>query len=188
MKRIILFLMAATLLLAACNNNKPKEKVTIDPTQMQNAAAEMQKKTEYLQKLTPVTLDQLKAFLPETLMEAKRSNFNVANTMGAGLATAEYEMNDSTNIKLSVYDCAGSAGAGIYSLQYLGMYNLQQESDEEYTKTIELNGGKAFEHCQKQSNECTLTYFSGDRFLISLEGNNVGADALKQAAGSLNIK
>jgi hypothetical protein len=101
----------------------------------------------------------LKALIPENLMGAKRTNYTASAAMGAGLARGEYELNDSTRLSLNIYDCAGSAGAGIYSMQYLGMYNLQQESDEEYTKTVDFNGGKAFEHCEKATNNCTLTYF-----------------------------
>jgi hypothetical protein len=118
----------------------------------------------------------------------KRTNFQANSAMGAGFASGDYKVNDSTNIKLNIFDCAGTAGAGIYSLQYLGMMNMQQESDNEYTKTIDFNGGKAYEHCDKINKDCTLTYFSGGRFLITLEGDHVVADALKDAAKGLNIK
>jgi hypothetical protein len=199
MKRLPLFLFTTVLFLAACNNNKPKdsititsedgkEKVTLDPTQMQNAAEEMEKQKSALEKLTPLSLDQLKALLPETMMGVPRKSYETTNAMGAGLATAKYEINDSVDVKLNIYDCAGSGGAGIYSLQYLGMMNIQQDSDEEYTKSVDFNGGKAYEHCNKINNDCTLTYFAGGRFLVTLEGDHVGADALKQAAKGLDIK
>jgi len=199
MNRISSFLLASALFLIACNNNKPKEttvitsddgkeRVTIDPRQMQNAAEDMEKQKSELEKLTPLTLDQLKALIPESLMGAKRTNFEANSAMGAGMARGEYELNDSTRVTLNIYDCAGPAGAGIYSMQYLGMYNMQQESEDEYTKTIDFNGGKAFEHCEKATNDCTLSYFSGGRFMVTLEGDRVGADALKQAAKGLNIK
>lgn len=196
MKKVSSLLLAAVILLAACNNNKPKTatittedgKVTFDANKMQSAAEDMEKQKKELEKLSPLTIDQLKAMIPETLMGAKRTNFQASTTMGAGLATGEYQINDSTDVKLNIYDCAGTAGAGIYSLQYLGMMNIQQESDDEYTKTVDFNGGKAYEHCNKSSNECTITYFAGGRFLVTLEGNHVGADALKDAAKGLNIK
>ena len=155
---------------------------------MQNAAEDMEKQKSELEKLTPLTLDQLKAMIPETMMGVPRTNFEANQAMGAGLATAKYEINDSTDVKLNIYDCAGSGGAGIYSLQYLGMMNIQQESDEEYTKTVDFNGGKAYEHCNKINQRLHLTYFAGGRFLVTLEGDHVGADALKQAAKGLDIK
>jgi hypothetical protein len=186
------------LFLTSCNSNKTKgvtitsedgkDKVTIDTRQMQNASTEMQKASEELQKLTPLSLDELKAMAPETLMGVKRSSYNASAAMGASVVTADYRMNDTTNMKLMVYDCAGQAGAGIYSMQYLSMMNMQSESDDEYTKTIDYNGGKAYEHCQKSSHECTITFFGGKRFLVTLEGENVSVDQLKQAGKELNVK
>jgi hypothetical protein len=199
MKKIFFLPLAAVaLFFSACTNNKTKgttitsedgkEKVTIDTKDMQQASVDMQKTTEELQKLTPLTMDQLKALVPESLMGVKRTNYSATSYTGAGMVSAEYALNDSSNIKVMVYDCAGQAGAGIYSMQYLGMMNIQSESDDEYTKTIDFNGGKAYEHCQKSTNDCTLTYFTGKRFLVSLDGNHVDAGKLKEAAGNLNIK
>jgi len=199
MKKIIPILIAAMFCFSACKNSTPKdsftitskdgkETVSIDPNNLQDAAQNLQKQKEELSKLTPLTTDELKALLPETLMGTPRTNFEVNSAMGAGLASGKYKKDDDTKLSVSIYDCAGPAGAGIYSMQFLGMYNMQQEDDDEYTKTIDFNGGKAFENCKKTRNECTLTYFSGDRFLITLEGDNIGIDELKQAAKELNIK
>jgi hypothetical protein len=196
MKQFILSCMAAACLLAACNNNKKtveatsddgKEKVTVNVNQMDKVSEEMQKQAEELQKLPPLSLDELKALLPEQVMGAKRSNFQATSATGTGLATAEYSLNDSTNIQVNIWDCGGPAGAGIYSTQYLGMFNFQSESDNEYTKTIDFKGGKAIEHCQKDNSNCTLTYFTGKRFMVTLEGRNVHPDGLKQAADELKM-
>ena len=198
MKKILSFLLPVIVLLA-CNNNKPKntatftsedgkEQVTVDMNEMKNAAQNMAKIKAELSTLTPMTTEQLTALVPEKLMGADRKDLDVTAAMGASVASARYKINDSTNIKLNIFDCAGPGGAGIYSMQYLGMFNVQQDDEDEYTKTIDFNGGKAFENCKKTKNECTLTYFSGGRFLITLEGDNVGIDGLKQAAKGLDIK
>ena len=73
-----LFLFAAISILIACNNNKKSGEVTvtsedgkttatIDASNVAQAADAMQKKVEELQKLSPYTLDQMKALLPEEL-------------------------------------------------------------------------------------------------------------------------
>jgi hypothetical protein len=198
MKHIISLLMVSTMLLAACKNNKPKdftivskdgkEKISINPNQIEKAAQDMEKRKSELEKLSPLTLDQLKALLPETLMGASRKSYEANASMGAGLVSGRYELNDSMDVKLNIWDCAGPGGAGIFGMQYMTMLNIQQESDEEYTKTIDFNGEKAYEHCYKTRNDCTLNYLSGGRFFVTLEGNNVGADALEKAASGLNIK
>jgi hypothetical protein len=198
MKQVFILFSAAICLLTACNNNKKpgitvksedgKTTTTIQPNDLAEAADAYQKKAEELQKLSPYTLDQMKAMLPEEIAGAKRSKFSANSAMGAAYAEGQYPINDSTEIELKIFDCAGQAGAGIYSMQYLGMMNFQSESDDEYSKTIDFKGGRAVEHLDKRSNRGTLTYVSGDRLLVTLEGRNTGVDILKQVANSLNLK
>jgi hypothetical protein len=198
MKHAFLIWCTALCLLAACNNNKKpnitvvsddgKTKATIPAADMSNVADAFQKKTEELQKLTPYTLDQMKALLPEEIAGAKRAKFTANSAMGATYAEGEYPINDSTEVELKIFDCAGQAGAGIYGMQYLNIMNFQSESDDEYTKTIDFRGGRAVEHMNKNSNRATLTYLAGDRLLVTLEGRNTGVDLLKQTAGNLNLK
>lgn len=200
MKHLLIVFGAVTLLMTACNNEKKpgevtvtsedgKTKATIDATtDLAKVSENLQKKTEELQKLSPYTLDQMKALLPEELLGAKRSKFSANSAMGAAFAKGDYQINDSTEIELSLIDCAGQAGAGIYSMQYVTLMNIQAESDEEYTKTIDFNGGKAIEHVEKNSNRSTLTYIAAERLMVTIEGKNTGIDLLKKAAGSLNLK
>ena len=198
MKHLFLITGACAVLLTACNNNKKpgvtvtsedgKTTTTISPADMTETADAFQKKSEELQKLSPYTLDQMKALLPEEMAGAKRSKFSANSAMGAAYAEGEDPINDSTELELKIFDCAGQAGAGIYSMQYLGMMNFQSESDDEYTKTFEFNGGRAVEHHNKKNNRSTLTYLAGDRLLVTLEGRNTGIDLLKQVAGNLSLK
>ena len=194
MKMTFIPIVILSLSIVACNNNKPKESVTItsedgkeqitiDANQAGNAAVEMEKTKEELSKLT-----LLKALVPEQLMWATHSDLDVNTAMGASVASADYKINDSMDINLNIIDCAGPGGAGIYTMQYIGLFNIQQEDEDEYTKTIDFNGGKAFENCKKTRNDCTLTFFAGGRFLITLEGDNVGIEALKDVAKGLKIK
>lgn len=198
MKNTFLLLSTLICLLTACNNNKKpnvtvvsddgKTKATVSASDMANVADAFQKKTEELQKLSPYTLDQMKALLPEELAGAKRSKFSANSAMGAAYAEGEYPVNDSTKLELKIFDCAGQAGAGIYGMQYLNIMNFQSESDDEYTKTIDFNGGRAVEHLDKKNNRATLTYLAGERLLVTLEGRNTGVDLLKQTAAGLNLK
>jgi len=196
MKKISLFLFAAVILFTACKSKKSAEEKAAEDLNknISNMAEEMMKKQddilkgrEELEKLTPLTLDDLKKLIPETLLGAPRTEFNVSKAMGAGLATGEYSLNDSTRIKLNIYDCAGPAGAGIYGMQYLAMMNFEQESEDEYTKSISYGDGKAFEQCNKQTNDCTITWFAGGRYLVSLQADYIGPDALKKAGNELRF-
>jgi hypothetical protein len=200
MKRLLLLFCSGALLLASCANDKAKVKsvqknedgstttTTVDAQKMAEVADKSQQKAEELKKLTPLSLDQLKALLPEELNGLKRSNYNASSTMGYAVAEATYQKDDTTELKLMVYDCAGEAGAAFYTMTYMGAMNFQQESDKEYTKSIDFKGGKAIENYKKDSNESSLTYVSNDRLLVVLNGQNMKPDDLKSAANSLNFK
>lgn len=153
------------------------------------AIDEMNKKVESLKKLAPLSMDELNKLIPEEMNGAKRSNFSVANSMGFSMVQGEFQKNDSTQLSVMIYDCAGDAGSGIFAANYwTKMTNYNQQGDNGYTKTIDFNGNKAFEMFDKSSNEYTLTYLAGDRLLVVLSGKNLNADELKQAAQQLNFK
>ena len=199
MKQLTLVLFVAALL-TACKGNDKKithtEKnddgttttTSVDVKGMTTDTDEMTKKTEELKKLTPLTLDQLKALLPEEVNGMKRTNFNANSAMGYAIAEGEYQQDENTSLKLVIYDCAGEAGAGWYSLTYWGAMNFQQESDKEYTKTIDFKGVKAIENFKKESKESSLTYVANERLLVVLTGRNMEPAALKEAAEKLNLK
>ena len=196
MKSFFITLIAA-LILAACHPNPNKITVksddgkssaTIDVSNVEKNANEMQNKTDALKKLTPLTTDQLKAMLPQEINGIQRSSFDVNSAMGISVGDAEYKKNDTTSIKIGMYDCAGETGSAYYSASYWLKMNMQSESDNGYTKTVDLLGGKAVETYEKSSNHYTLVYLGNDRILVSLEGNNISADELRNVAKSLNMK
>jgi len=198
MKPVILCLLIATMSVA-CKNKQSKtmtitsddgkSKVAVDVSSAAAAGDEMQKKMEELKKLTPLTTDQLKALLPEELMGMKRSSFNANSMMGYASAEATYKNeNDEKNIELNIFDCAGEAGAGIYSLSYWTKMSMQSESDNGYTKTVDFGGNKAVETYEKGGDRYELTYVASDRLLVTVKGEKVGLDAVKQVAQGLNLK
>ena len=196
MRKLLFSGIAFLLIMAACNNNKKPgdvtikgkdgESVIINTNDVAKNAEEKKNSIEELQKLKPLSLEELKALLPQEIMGAKQSDYNAVNYAGTGQASAKYKIDDSTRIDLDVIDCAGQAGAGIYNMRFL--MNFEQDNDKEYTKTTEMNGNKAIENCKKTRSECTLTYFSGDRFLVVLKADNIGIDKLKDVAKGLNVK
>lgn len=196
MKRIYFPFFFLSILFLSCNNSKTPEEKAAEQMKdnvksiiedVQKNKDDILKGKEDLEKLTPLSIEELKQLLPETLMGATRTSYNASKAMGAGLVNAKYKFDDTTNVSVNIYDCAGPAGAGIYSMQYLGMMNLEQDSEDEYTKTINYGDGKAYEHCRKDRKDCTLTWFAGGRYLVTLEGDNVDAEGLKKAGKELKF-
>jgi hypothetical protein len=197
MKLATLLLFSALFTASACNSNKSSKegentspdfakKENAETEKIKEAAEGMDKQKEELGKLTPISGDELKAMLPATLLDAKQENAEVDNNSGANMATADYKINDSTAITVTIIDCAGPAGAGIYNMQYLGMVNALQETEEEYTKATTVNGNNGFEHCDKTNNDCVIAWFAAKRYLITVEGE--GAAVIKKAASTVQIK
>lgn len=197
MRLFIFSTLAIGLFLSSCKGKNSTEtpktedsKSTVSEESKSPATptSEMEAKIEELKKLPPLTTEQLKAMLPEELLGIKRSSFNTSSMMGYGVGEAEYRKDDSTNIKLNLFDCAGEAGAGMYSLRYWTQMSMQSENDNGYTKTVDFKGKKALETYDKNNNSYSLTYSPTDRLLVTLNGQNTGLDMLKQSANSLNFK
>lgn len=193
MKRIFSILFCSFVIIACDNNSESKE----DKAKADSIAKENERKTKVqeakdkiaadLEKLTPLTEDEIKALMPETLEGADLSDYSFSAAMGAPVATGEYKLTGSSSLMLTISDCAGSGGAGLYNLQYAGQLEYNNENDIEYTKVIDFNGRKAIEYCRKTVAECSFTYFTG-RYLVLLEGRDVNADELKKIARGLSIK
>lgn len=198
MKLFLSLIIAVGFFAISCNSNKDKitvkdaegNKATIDLSDVKDMAKSMeinQGKAEELKKLSPLSMDQLKALIPEEFMGMKRSSFNTTNAMGVATCNARYKSEDGKELKVEILDCAGEMGANMYSIRFFGLWNYEEENDNGYQKTIELNGDKAIEKYNKNNNRYELTYFSNERFLVNLEGENVGIDFLKQASKNLNL-
>lgn len=187
-----LIVLSAILLMISCNQDKKgsssvttenKDTTQVETTETKNENYE--DRSESLAKMAPLSAEEMKELLPMELMGAQRNNEDVNSAIGTNIATAEYRINDSIKLELAIIDCAGPAGAGVYGSQYVSMLNLSEDDDKEYTRTINFNGGKAFENCSKTNVQCNLTWFSG-RFLISLTAN-LPASKLKEIASALKI-
>ena len=194
MKKTMSALFVFAIVLAACNNKKTKdgettttkdgtEQISADTDKMKAAEEAIEKRKEELTNLTPLTEDKISALLPEQLMGAAKTNPDISSGQGAIVASANYKTSDSTAITVTIKDCAGPGGVGIYNM-HLGAITMLEEN----TKIIDYKGEKALEHCDTDENTCTFTYFAGGRFLVTLEGENVSIDGLKQAAKGLDIK
>jgi hypothetical protein len=196
MIRIFTILFAGLVLLFSCgeSGNKGKENVNTDSLdkvkaeeeKIKQAGEEVDKVKSALDKMTPLGGEELKALLPATLAGGSQENGTVENNAGVNIASADYAVNDSTKITMTIFDCAGSAGSGIYSQQFLSLAGSLKESDDEYTRAITVNGQKGYEYCDKEEMDCVVSWFTEGRYLITLEGNDTGL--LKKAAGEIKIK
>jgi len=199
MKRVFISLLAICIVLAACKSRNDKitikdekgNKATIDVSSINEAAKKLEEnadEAEKLKKLTPLSIDQVKALIPNELLGMPRSSFSANSSMGVSVGKGTYKGDGDKELGLEIIDCAGEMGASWYTMRYFSLWNFQQEDDNGYQKTIDFNGGKAIEKYTKANDRYELTYFGNDRFIVNIDGEKVGLDAIKQVASNLSLK
>jgi hypothetical protein len=195
--RNLLSALALVIILSACGNNENSGEVTVKSedgkttTTVQTESAEkirerLQVQAAELAKLPPANIDQLKTMLPQEVLGAKAEDVNATISQGTGIASAEYNVNDSTELVVTITDCGGPGGAGIFSIQYMSMLSLESDSEDEYTRSVQFDGKNGIEQCSKVKPDCTLVFFDGKRSLITLNGENISAAELRKIASSIN--
>ena len=192
MKKILLIVLSSSVF-AACNSGDKtvQKSETANEAKVKSAATPADptaEKIATLKALSPVGLDELSAWLPSQLNGIKRNNLTMSSNMGYAIAHADYDKNSKTNMRVTVYDCAGSAGADLYKNIYLNKLKNNQEGEEDYTKTIDFMGGKAAEHHEKQNKITTLTYMANNRILVVVSARNFEPEQVREAAQKLGTK
>ena len=199
MKRIFVSLLAICIVFAACKGRNDKitvkdekgNKATIDVSSVNEAAKKIEEsanEAEKLKKLTPLSIDQVKALIPNELLGMQRSSFSANSAMGVSVGKGTYKGDGDKELDIEIIDCAGEMGASWYTMRYFALWNFQQEDDNGYQKTIDFNGGKAIEKYTKSNDRYELTYFGNDRFIVNVDGEKVGLEAVKQVASNLSLK
>jgi len=193
--RSTILTLVCSLLIISCNSKKGKtepEPGPADSAAVANDPAsrlkqEMESIAGSLDKLTPLEQDKLKALLPAELMGGAQTSAEVNNNNGASVATAAYAVNDTIKVTLSIYDCAGEAGVGIFNTQFRSLESNVQETADEYTRPATINGVKGYEHCDIPGKTCSVTWFASGRYLVVLEGTNIESRPLRQVAGTIRL-
>ena len=147
-----------------------------------DASKNIEKRIEALKKLTPLTNEQLKSVLPETIAGIARSSFEINNAMGLHLAEAKF-YKEAQHIDLQITDGAGEMGASMLSMVELAtVMGGESESQTGYTKPIVIGTAKGTEKQDKTNvdnvtNEVTLVV--ADRFILTTKATGLEMDALK---------
>ena len=192
MKRVLLMALSAAFLLAACNSNSPaKTEEATKEAHVKSAATPpdpLTQKMDELQALSPLGLDELSAWLPNQFNGIKRSNLSMNNDLGYALAHGDYEKNNKTDMRVTVYDCSGQAGADLYKATYADKLKEQSENEDGYTKVIDFMGEKAIEHHEKKNKVTTLTYLANNRILVVVSARNFEPEKVREAAEKLGSK
>ncbi len=190
----------AALFMLSCGNSKTEEQKSetssvfdkvSNLSKVASSAGKVEEQIKKLKELTPLTNDELKAVVPETLNGLKRKSYNAGGLSAVGgLSSIDAEYGDDNKyIKIGIIDGAGETGSAMVSLLALSLsMNTESESAETKTKTTEINGVRAVTEDTKrnESVNSSIKYLYKDRYSISLDGHGYTLSELEGFMKELN--
>jgi hypothetical protein len=137
-----------------------------------------------------LSTEQVKAFLPETLLGLKRTGSSAqrSNAMGMQIteAHAEYGDGNGRNITLEVTDM-GTA-KGLMAMAGAVAPEEEHSTDHGYDKTYTADGRLTHEEWNEQSKSGEYSVVVGQRFTVKATGDAGSIDDLKQAVSSVDLE
>jgi len=137
----------------------------------------------------PLSLDQVKGFLPDSLGDLKRTSMSAQRSGAMGMqvadATAQYSDSNGHNITLEVTDTGGAKG--LVAMASAMAPEEEKQTDHGYEKTRTESGRLIHEAWDTQSKSGEFSVIVGQRFTVKATGTADGIDQLKQAVTSVDL-
>jgi hypothetical protein len=185
MSKSVVLSLALVLALAGCGGKDEagNEKASIGDAisavskldDVADASKNMEKHMEELKKLTPLTNEQLKSVLPDSMGGVARSSFEISSAVGLHLADAKYEK-DTQSIGLQVNDGSGEMGASMVAMVELATaMGGETETQTGYTKLVAIGNAKGSEKQDRSdannvTNEVTLVVANRYVLIVNSRG------------------
>lgn len=161
-----------------------------DPAkQMEAALATLGTAVSGGKNVEPITLEQIKPFVPETFAGLPRTDTRAERAGVAGFMTAKaegtYGDTSGKHVELEVVDTGGVAGLmGLAS--WVGVMG-EREDGEHMERTRREGTRVVHEEVAKRGGRNKYSLVLADRFVVSAEGNGVDINTLKSAVASLDL-
>ncbi|GGX04101.1 hypothetical protein [Aquimarina muelleri] len=200
----VLITLISILVLSSCGKDKKEEQEpglfdiiegVSDLRKVADEAEKIEEDNEKLMNTKPISNEEIKAFLPEQILEYPRKKFSIGNQFMSEIrmGEAEYESENGQKILLSIIDGAGEAGSSMIMLARLGFtQDFEEQNERGYKKSTTINGYKATEEIEKDAyndgENSKIELLIANRFLVSMEGDQVSLNELKKGFSQLNSK
>ena len=140
-------------------------------------------------RYTPLSIDELKPFVPEKLAGLGRTEISAESGGMPGLQTAqargEYQDSSGKRVVLEVTDTGGAGG--VMALAGWAAMQGEKESGGRVERTRKEGNRLVREEYDKRGGEAEYTVIVGDRFVVEARGQGMSIDALRSAVGSLDL-
>jgi len=192
MKKTILFVSVLALSVWSCGGSEEKQAAEA-PKNAMDAIQQMADKAQAMQEkgpVEPVDFRTLKEMLPTSAagMERTEATGEKNGAMGFSLSQAEgrYE-NADASMEVGIVDTGGVGGMAMMGMAAWAMSEVDKETATGYEKTTTIDGNKAYEKYDTQGQNGELNVLVGDRFIVSIKGNQVSMDQMKATLGDLDL-
>ena len=136
-----------------------------------------------------LSTDQLKSFVPATLLGMKRTDLEANRGNAAGVQTAEvearYSADNGKSVRLKIQDLAFANGLMALGSKF-GVEN-EHSSDDGFEKSYTESGRWVQESWNNKSNSGKYSLMLGERFNVEVEGDAGSLAELKTALSTLNL-
>ncbi|MBC7364944.1 MAG: hypothetical protein H5U07_10480, partial [Candidatus Aminicenantes bacterium] len=154
------------------------------------AAEESQKATESKKEVEVINFNVLKEWLPEVPGWTKQNTRGYQTSYGdfsISIAETTYVKGE-TEIEAVLMDTIGRPEA-MGSFKMMSEMKISAQDDNHYVKTYNLEGYPAVEEYNLKDKEGSLQVLLGDRFLVTLRGDNIeNTEVLKSFFKNFDLK
>lgn len=170
--------------------SKAKEGVS-NATTFVKEAQKVEGRIEKLKNATPLTNEQLKEWLPESLDALERTGFKVgqAGMYQVNSVEGTYKKTGSKQ-KFNVMIIDGAGPTGSMMAAGYGMFGtMEMETEDEYKhqQTVTVDGIKAQQTYKKKANNTQLVFAYEERFLITINATDMNADKTWKMTQKLDL-
>ncbi len=159
-----------------------------------DGAEDMQKNVEELSKITPVSNETIKAWLPDKIGDLKRTKYEIGQQMGFTKISnvhLTFKAEDTKKgVVIKIIDGAGN-GASVISMNNLMLQvDVDSESETGYKRTETFDGQKVMVEYSnpKYSNRASFKYIINNRIYAEATGWQMEPDELWEYLKALKIE
>ena len=208
---------ALALLLSACGSNSSTEEkddntikieingenIDLDEDDQKNLEEAINKSKDALsdlfggggedgEEIEVVNFRDLKDFLPNRIgtlkMDEEDTEGQTSKVLGFKVSTVQGTYRDGdAKMEINIID-PGNASSVVNMLASWSNVEIDSESSNGYQRTMEYKGHKAFEQYDSKSKDGSFAMMVENRFIVSINGDNVDMDDMKDAIDNINIK
>jgi hypothetical protein len=136
-----------------------------------------------------LSTEQVKAFLPETLLGLKRTSSSAqrSNAMGMQITEAHAEYSDGSGRTLTLEITDTGTAKGLMAMAGAMAPEEERSTDHGYEKTYTADGRLTHEAWDTESRSGEYSVVVGQRFTVKASGDAGSIDDLKQAVASVDL-